>query len=318
MSKLDLNLMAVLEAIYDQGNTSRAAEALFLSQSAVSHALGRLRNIYDDPLFTRQGHSMMPTPTTERIIASVKRGLRELRHSVEAAQHFDPTNHQQIFRLSQRDAMETVLSAPLMMELESTAPLCGVVSVGSSPREVLDQLHQGEVDVCIELLQSLPEQIHHLKLFRERLAIVGRKDHPYFQGQNEEQRLLSWPQVLVTPLQDDMEWVDRALAGRGVRRNVVMRCRSYASALKVLTQTDKLSIMPRGYVAQQLPFLPITMAELPFEVPEVELHMYWHQRHDRDPANRWFRQRVVSALSQIEELTMSSSALAWLQAEDKR
>jgi len=156
-SKLDLNLMTVLEAVYDHGNTSRAAEALHLSQSAVSHALGRLRNVYSDPLFVRQGHAMLPTPTTERVIASVKRGLRSLRSSVDLAQNFDPFSHEQIFRVSQRDAVEGLLSAPLIQRLGHEAPQCGVHSVNSSPRMIEEQLHQGVADVCIELLQPLPE-----------------------------------------------------------------------------------------------------------------------------------------------------------------
>ncbi len=303
MSKLDLNLMVVLEAIYDRGNTSRAAESLYLSQSAVSHALARLRSIYNDPLFVRQGHSMLPTPTTERIIISVKRGLTQLRGSVDLAQNFDSLSHEQVFKISQRDALEFALCGPLMKQFEQCAPLCGLHSINSSPRLIAEQLHQGEADLCIELLQPLPEHIYHRKLFSEELVVVGRQDHPYFDKRASEKRMLKYPQVLITPLADEMEWVDHALAGRGQRRQVAIRCKSYGSALNVLLHSDKLAIMPKAYVAQQLEFFPIRYSTIPFPVANVEIHMYWHQRHHNDPANQWFRQTVIDTLSSVEELS---------------
>jgi len=309
VAKLDLNLMAVLEAVYDEGNTSRAAEALHLSQSAVSHALARLRTVYDDPLFTRQGHMMMPSPMTERVIGQVKSGLAELRRSVDEAHAFDPLQHQQVFNLSQRDALEMLLLGPLMAQLEQEAPLVKLHSTPSAPYTLVNQLEQGEVDACIELPQLVPEHIHQVRLFAAPLAVVGRQGHPFFERSDDEEFFLSFSQVLVTPLQGDMEWVDHALAKRHAERNVVLRCRSYSSALQVLLNSNHLSIMPKGYVEDRMSILPLTSAAVPFDVPNPELYLYWHQRTHADPAHHWFRMQLVKAFDGVNSVTLDKQAL---------
>ncbi len=309
MAKLDLNLMAVLEAIYDEGNTSRAAEALHLSQSAVSHALNRLRSIYNDPLFSRQGHTMMPSPLTERIITQIKHGLGELRRSVDNAHDFDPAQHHQVFRLSQRGVMESVLLAPLMARLESQAPYIHLHSASATPNTIVEQLHQGQVDVCIENLMVMPDYIHQAPLINEKLVVVGRKDHPYFQQPQTNTMFLCYQQILVTPFQNELEFIDHALARQGTKRDVVIRCGNYPSAIQVLLQSDKLSVMPRGYVRSLPSNVPIATGDIPFESPDVEIHLYWHKRQHHDPAHRWFRQQLVKTITDLNVVDSIPGAL---------
>lgn len=300
--------MAVMEAVYDEGNTSRAAEVLHLSQSAVSHALARLRTVYDDPLFTRQGHMMMPSPMTERVIGQVKFGLAELRRSVDDAHSFDPLKHQQVFNLSQRDALEMLLLGPLMAQLEQEAPRVKLHSIPSAPYSLVSQLERGEVDACIEIPQQVPEHIRQVRLFSAPLAVVGRQGHPFFERPNDEAFFLSFSQVLVTPLQGDMEWVDHALAERNAKRNVVLRCRSYSSALEVLLNSNHLSIMPQGYVENRMSILPLSSSVVPFEVPSPDMYLYWHERTHMDPAHRWFRQQLAQAFVSVSSVTLDDEA----------
>jgi DNA-binding transcriptional LysR family regulator len=309
MAKLDLNLMAVLEAIYDEGNTSRAAEALHLSQSAVSHALNRLRSIYNDPLFSRQGHTMMPSPLTERIITQVKHGLGELRRSVDDAHHFDPSLHQHLFRISQREVLETELLAPLIVNIEKQAPRIRIHSTHSSPHTIIEKLHLGQVDTCIELAMPMPDHIHQVPLIQETLVVVGRKDHPYFQQPQTDSAFLSYPQILVTPFQDELEFIDHTLARQGTKRDVVLRCQNYSSAIQVLLHSDKLSIMPRGFTRSLPSDTNIATGDIPFESPLVEMHLYWHERHQHDPAHRWLRQQLVNAADSIDVVDSIPGAL---------
>ena len=309
MPKLDLNLMSVLEAVYDEGNTSRAGDVLFLSQSAVSHALARLRDLYNDPLFVRQGHRMIPTPLTERVIARVKSGLREIRSSVDEAHSFNPATHQQEFHLGMRDALETALLSSLMARLRKQAPLIHVFNRHISPHDFEEQMNLGKIDLCLDLLKPVSQQLHHTLLFKETLVLVAREGHPTLQKECTLEDFLQHHQVLVTPLEHEPEWVDRALATRGLRRNVVLRCQSYSSALQVLLNSDYLSIMPRAYVQLQAQYFPIKYIDVPFEVPKLELHLYWHHRHDSDPVNKWLRQQIVMSLSDIPSIRPKATAL---------
>lgn len=308
MAKIDLNLMTVLEAIYDEGSTTRAGEALHLSQSAVSHALGRLREIYGDPLFVRSGHQMLPTPTVKRIMPGIKTGLAAIRSSIVDVDKFDPSQHQQTFRIAQRDALETIISPPLVTLMEQFSPQCNLVSTHSSTDAIEDLLTSGEADVVVELAHPVSEQIQFMPLFTETLVVVGRKGHPYFRGKNTEQRLLEYPQALTTNQLSGREWIDRALASHGAKRQVTLRCRSYHSTIRVLLDSDKLSIIPRIYATSEATTLPLQITDIPFEVAPLELNMYWHANQGRDPACRWFRQLIAKALTRIETLSLSQEA----------
>lgn len=309
MAKLDLNLMAVLEAVYDEGNTSRAGDVLFLSQSAVSHALSRLRDIYQDQLFVRRGHRMVPTPLTERIISRVKFGLKEMRASISEAHLFDPMAHHQEFHLGMRDAIETALLAPFMTRMADASPSIHVSTRQISPNDFENQLNLGKLDICLELLKPVSQQIYHALAFKETLVLVGRKDHPVLTENCSLEDFLSHRQLLVTPLESEPEWVDHALVSRGMRRDVVLRCQSYASALQVLVCTDHLSIMPRAYVELMSQFMAVEYIGAPFQVPTMEIHLYWHQRQDSDPANKWLREQIVTSLSDISYLEHNPNAL---------
>ena len=313
MAKIDLNLMAVLEAIYDAGNTSRAAETLHLSQPAVSHALARLRGIYNDPLFVRQGHSMVPTPATDRIIRSVKQGLLQLRQSVSDAQTFKPSEQRRVYCLSQRDAMETVIATPLMKHIETQAPHVKLHSIHSAPQIIETQLHQRQADVCIELLQHTPEHIHQVRLFTDSLVIVGRKGHPYFQQPGSESELARYPHVQVSTFQGDLDWTDHAIAQEIDKLDIALRCVSFTSALRVVLNSDKLSIMPRGYVEFQQQIMPISLADIPFKVPDFDVYMYWHERNDTDPGNLWLRQQIIAAFHNEGTREVDSEALKLLK-----
>jgi DNA-binding transcriptional LysR family regulator len=299
MAKLDLNLMAVLEAIYDEGTTSRAADVLHLSQSAVSHALKRLRGMYDDPLFVRQGHKMIPTPLTRRMIKTIKTSLVALRNTVDGAQVFEPHLHQQLFRMSQRDAVEAILLPPMMKILQAQAPGIRISSTQFAPDDIATQLQQGQIDVGMELHREMPKDIISHCLLSDGLAVVGRKGHPFFSGEQGAETFLQYSQVLVTPFQGESEWVDQALASLGLTRDVSLRCLNFNSGINVLLQTDKLSIMPKIYAETQTQWYPIASAEVPFAVPPLDLHMYWHERQHTDLASRWFRERIIDIFTEF-------------------
>jgi len=298
MAKVDLNLMAVLEAIFDEGTTSRAADVLHLSQSAVSHALNRLRGMYDDPLFVRQGHRMVPTPLTRRMIETVKNSLSALRGTVENAHVFEPSQHEQLFRVSQRDAVETILLAPIMEILQRDAPGIHISSTQFEPDDIAAQLQQGQIDIGLELQRTMPSDIVSQHLLSETLVIVGRKGHPYFSGKQTVEAFLEFPQVLVTPFKGESGWVDQALASQGLKRDVSLRCLNFTSVIHVLLQTDNLSIMPRIYAEKQACWYPMASAEMPFSAPPLELFLYWHQRQDSDLANRWLREQIVNVMAE--------------------
>src|SRR5271166_6496601 len=129
INRLDLNLFVVLDAIYTEGSITRAAKTLNLTQPALSHALGRLRAVFNDPLFTRQGHRMMPSPLTRSLIGPVRQSLQILTASVLKARQFEPAAAHRVFNISFRDVLEAKLLPGLASRVLEIAPMVQIVSV---------------------------------------------------------------------------------------------------------------------------------------------------------------------------------------------
>ena len=140
ISRIDLNLFTVFEAIYAEGSITRASVNLNLTQPAISHALNRLRALFEDPLFERQGHTMVPTPLARSIIGPVRQSLRGFEVTLSEAERFDPASSERTFSLAVRDVLEASLLPPLMAQIEDDAPSVGLNTLQVGRRELESEL----------------------------------------------------------------------------------------------------------------------------------------------------------------------------------
>jgi DNA-binding transcriptional LysR family regulator len=181
-TRLDLNLFRVMDAVYEHGGISGAARHLHLSQPAVSHALARLRRLWDDPLFVRQGNSMVPTELTRRVIGEVQAHLRGLQSLMAQADRFDPATLDMTLRVGMRDVLEAIALPPLIARLALEAPRVHLTSV-RVPRDALERtLTLGEVDLVIDRQRRVGERIRGEHLADETLAVLMHADHPLADG----------------------------------------------------------------------------------------------------------------------------------------
>ncbi|RZL01643.1 MAG: LysR family transcriptional regulator [Rubrivivax sp.] len=298
-SRLDLNLFRVMDAVFEQGGISGAARHLHLSQPAVSHALARLRRLWGDPLFVRQGNHMVPTELTRRVIGEVQAHLRGLQSVMAQAETFDPALLNMTVRLGMRDVLEAITLPPLMARLAEVAPGVKVASV-RVPRDALAQaLTLGEVDLVIDRQRRVDGRIKGERLADESLAVVMRRDHPlaarpmavdaYFAGRHV--------MVSVQPDQPDPLQSVWAALGQG-ERDVFLRCQHYFSAANVVLHSDALLTLPRTYAEELARSLPLVVRELPLPVPPIVIWMYWHADRDADPVHRWLRDSVCAGARQ--------------------
>ena len=174
ISRLDLNLFVVLDAIYTEGSITRAAAALNLTQPAISHALGRLRQMFDDPLFVRQGGAMVPTPLARSLIAPVRQALQTLLTSVQEAHVFDPAQARRSFTIGCRDVMEAHLLQPLMTRLAREAPGIEIAFVRLDRAQLEADLASGALDLAVEVLANLSDLVRRHPLTQETMVVVAR------------------------------------------------------------------------------------------------------------------------------------------------
>lgn len=308
ISRVDLNLFTVFEAIYAEGSVTRVSHKLNLTQPAISHALGRLRQMFDDPLFVRQGHAMVSTPLARSLIDPVRRALRGLEVTLSAARSFDPATAAKTFNLALRDVLEATILPPLQQRLQEGAPGVGMAAIHVDRRELVGELEAGTLDAAIDVLLPLPGDVMRTRIYQDRTVVVARKDHPVVQGSIDLDTYLKQDHILASSRRRGPGLEDFELSRFGLERRIRLRCQHYFAACRVVSQSDMLLTMPgryaevanRGSGNQVLPF--------PLEVPAFDVFLYWHANVDADPASLWFREQVMQSVRDLASAGSSPPA----------
>jgi len=293
LHQVDLNLLVVFDAIHREQNLTRAAEKLGLSQPAMSHALSRLRELFQDPLFARSGRQMAPTPFARSLIVPVREALMNLERSLFPNQHFDPSQSARRFVVGLRDALETVWLPHLMEELQGEAGQLSLVSTRVARAELETELISGALDLAIEIPVPVSSAVRHQPVAdTERLVVVARKGHPVIKGLDLA-RYLAQTHVVVSSRRRGPALEDMVLRQSGARRRVTLRCQNYHAAFQVVKSTDLLLTLPERLAKALNTGFDNVLLAFPTEAPALAIHMYWHSAMDNDPANAWLREQVL-------------------------
>lgn len=299
ISKVDLNLFVVFDAIYTERSLTRASHKMNLTQPAISHALGRLRQLLGDPLFERQGHEMAPTPLARNIVGQVRSALRGLELTVNSAERFDPATSERSFTLAMRDVVEPNLLPPLMAAIAAQAPLVGVNVLRMARTELEGELAAGTVDAGIDVLLPLSEHIRMLRLPADDTVVFARREHPQVQGDLDLDLYLRQQHIQVSARRSGPSLEDVELSRRGLQRRIRMRCQHYYTACSVVSQTDFLLTMPARYGRVLNQQFNHQILPLPLALPVIDNHLYWHANVDHDPAHLWLRQRITEVIAAL-------------------
>ena len=178
LNKVDLNLFVVFDAIYTEANLTRAGQIIGITQPAVSNALARLRESFNDPLFVRTAQGMVPTPMAQNIISPVRSALALLRVSVQESRTFNPLQANKTFRISMTDLTEAVVLPPLFQRLRKQAPSVVIESFLAHRRETTSDLAAGRLDFAIDAPLNTDPQVRHVKLMEDRYVCAMRAGHP--------------------------------------------------------------------------------------------------------------------------------------------
>jgi len=297
ISRIDLNLFVVFEAIYSEGSVTRAAQQLSLTQPAISHALNRLRQMFDDPLFIRQGQNMVSTPLARSIIEQVRHALRGLETTLHEVRQFDPALASKQFHLALRDVLESTVLPPLMESITRQAPSINLAAIQIERRELVSELAAGSVDVAIDALLPLPGDICRQQIARNTTVVLARADHPVVQGNLSMEQYLQAEHILASSRRKGMGLEDFELSRLGLQRKIRLRCQHYFAACRVVSQTDLLLTMPEGYARIVNQLLGNQILPIPLNMPAWDVYMYWHQNVSNDPANLWLREQILNAFA---------------------
>ena len=304
---LDLNLLRVFDAVVAEGNITRAAERLSMTQPAVSNALKRLRDSIGEDLLTRVARGVKPTPFGEALWPEVRAALGQLQGALEP-DCYDPASDERIFRLTMVDALAASLLPALMARLEGLGGRARVEVHPLADRDPRPGLAQGDLDVAIghfpEAVAALAAQgrlapLRHHRLAEGRYVCAMRAGHPLAAAPLTLDAFCAAGHVLVSLSGRAYGFVDQALAAHDRSRRVVLTVNQFFAAARVALACDLLTVLPEGFLSVAGLDGPLVERELPVAPGAVFVDALWHVRHERSAAHRWL-------LAQLEHVAASA------------
>jgi DNA-binding transcriptional LysR family regulator len=299
IQSLDLNLLRVFDVLLEERSATRAGARLGLSQSAVSHALGRLRYALNDDLFVRDPRGLKPTARSLEIGPQVHAALSQLQAAF-APPSFDPATTDRRFTIVAGAYACAVLVPELVAQMAREAPKAELV-IAEAASDLLEQLDSRRADFVIGSIDSAPERLTHEILLRESLAWIVRAENPLPLGAISIADLLSIPHVVISRRSvegqgvsmraswEDLGAFEAALEKKGLKRQVGVTVPDTYSAMGVIRRSDMAALIPRRLAALSTQSGVMRMVEPPYPSPQVDLGMLYLTDRVADPAIAWMR-----------------------------
>lgn len=289
--------LTTFQALMDHGGVTGAAEALGLTQSAVSKHLAKLREAYGDPLFIRTGSGMRPTPRSLWMSEHVATILAEA-EALSLARPFSPADLDGIVTVSTTDEIGNTLLQTVLPRLRKEAPGLRLTIVPLATGYSLTELETGRVDLVISVNWHAPDVLKQTRLFNDHFTCVMSRVHVLADQDWSLQDYADAEHILVAPLGMPTGRIDEALASQDLQRSVRVSVPVFRQLDPEVLGADLIATVP-ARVARMLDLrFPdrLVTQDLPFEVPEISYFSMWHARFDKDPRHVWLRHLIRNAL----------------------
>ncbi|MFH1043704.1 MAG: LysR family transcriptional regulator [Pseudomonadota bacterium] len=290
VTDLDLNLLRAFDAIATAGSVTVAGERLGLSQPAMSNALSRLRQLFDDPLFVRTPRGMRPTPFAQQLAQPVREALRLIQTALQQHAGFEPKSSDRAFRFYMSDIGEMVFLPGLLERIKQDAPAVKIEVVRIPIKDVHATLEAGEIDLAVGFLPGLTTGTRQQPLFREHYVCMLRADHPVIGQRISAKQFREAAHVLVSYVGSGHQVIEDTFVAEGLSPRIVARVPHFLVVPMILARTDLIVTVPSRVAAAFARLGNFKVLKLPLAMPGFEVRLHWHQRFDQDPANRWLRE----------------------------
>lgn len=291
-SRLDLNLLRVFAAIYESRTLTLAAAQIGLSQPALSHALKRLRETFEDELFVRKGGVYIPTRKSEELAEPIIKALEGISSALETPKHFYPETASTTYRLAISDFGSHTILPPLSYYLHEQAPKVQCIVTQLSTERYVYQLQTGEIDVAIISQPTDQPDIHNHMIVDETVVYIIREDHPDADTLGTLEGFVAADHVLVNLRGEPSSGLDTLLAERGYNRQVKLVVPYFSAVPEIVARTNFIGGLPRRLALQAVRDHRVKIIPPPIEFPPIRFYMHWHSRKQRDTELRWFRNAI--------------------------
>lgn len=301
LRKLDLNLLLVFAALMRERSVSRAASRLYLGPSAVSMALGRLRETLGDDLFVRSLGVMEPTARALALWSKLNPALTSINQAMRDFRDFDPATAETVIRFAAPDDLEFVLIPELLARLAEEAPRMRLVVRPSDFRTLLGRLDSGDADLGLSAnpVTGVERRHHTRPLYTERFAALFDPRLVKAKKQIDLKTYVATPHILLSIAGDLHGSIDDTLSEMGYSRTVLAAVSHFPTIPFILKRRRALANVPAVAAHYYGRAYELRVCPTPFRSPEFEVSLLWHSRTHGDPAQIWFRDLVADAVRKL-------------------
>jgi DNA-binding transcriptional LysR family regulator len=300
LRSVDLNLLPVFEAAYEERSLSRAAERLALTQPAVSHALTRLRALFRDELFIRRSRGVQPTPVADRIYAKLRGALASVREAVVETRGFDPATSERQFFVSIPHPLGPMMAVRLRERLARIAPRVQVAcSTRSRPVDQERGLREARVDAAIDWLVPAGDQFSESVVFDDGLVIMARKGHPALRYRTPMQVFRSAEFATLRPRVEGEHPVPALREWQRLPFRIALEVSEFIEVLMVAGRSDLLAPVPISMERVARGTFDLRAVKAIARLTPIPVKLIWHRGRDRDPAHAFLRAELAGVVRDV-------------------
>ena len=295
---IDLNLLAVFQAIYRERKLTQAATVLGLTQSAVSQALGRLRVHFEDELFFRIPSGVEPTARAHSVAVHTAAALNAAEQALQVVKGFEPKVSDECMSIGMSDIDVVFLGPKLINHFQSHAPNIRLKIIPIEPENYVEQLDRGEIHIAINVVEkTLPKRFSTATLFFDEFVVISREHHPRIKHTLTLKEFLRLPHVKVEKY--DKETIEPIFAQKGVTRKVAFIVNHILGVPFVVKQTDLIATVPLTLMEYYKDLKGLEVYNFPVKTPLVPVSLIWHQRVQGNAAYEWMIREIKEICGKI-------------------
>jgi DNA-binding transcriptional LysR family regulator len=303
LGRIDLNLLVHLNALLTERSVTRAAARVGIGQSAMSHNLARLRELFDDELLTRGSDGMRLTPRAVTLLEPMQTMLAQVETLVSRNQAFDPATAVRTFRFGLPDSMEILIMPALLARMREVAPGIHLRLYNSDASRLFEELDADEIDLAIGYGALQQGQFHHKrrKLFTETWLCMFNAEKTGIAPPISLDDFVRLPHVLTSlrPGRSVRGIVDEALDKLGLRRSVALTTPRFLAVPSLVASTPVIVTMQARLARLFAAELGLSLSPPPVELSELMISLVWHASYDHDPAHTWLRELVIQVAAEL-------------------
>lgn len=294
LRRLDLTLLLVLLGLIRHRRAIDVAAELGLTQSAISQALKRLRDIFGDELFLRRPHGMEPTATALALEAPVASAVEALRGALGAARAFNPERAEGLVRVAALDAEQSVVIPTLATHLVRHAPGLRLSVLPLGRGDAVEALAEGRVDLSLGFIWDHPEMISTEQIYEESFLVAGRPEALPDAPSLDIDTYCAADHILISPGGDMRGVVDEKLEAMGRTRRITLGLPAFLPALAAVAASRTLVTLPARVAHAFAAGFGLVTAKPPLEIRRFPVSVFWHRRNDTDARTVWLREQIAN------------------------